>query len=84
MKLRGLEPACPLTTTVTGTTPPTPLGLTAVQLVVLLQLTPVAWVAPKEKAVAPAEVENPAPEIVTVVPPPAGPLAGVSEPSDGT
>ncbi len=79
------EPATPLTCTVTGTVIPcAPDGVTAEQLVVLLQLTPVAWVPPKKKMVAPATVEKPLPVIVTVVPPLGFPDVGLIELRDGT
>ena len=78
-------PATPLTFTVTETVVlRVPDGVTAMHVVVLPQLIPVAVVDPKVKMVAPAVVEKPLPVMVTVVPPLAGPLAGVSEPSDGT
>ena len=67
----------PATVTVTSTTP-LPAGLVALQLVVLAQLTPLAAVAPKRTVVAPAVVLKPVPVIVTIVPPAAGPLVGVT------
>jgi len=73
-----LAPATPFTLTVTETVVARdPDGVTAVQVVVLLQLTPLAALAPNAKAVAPAAVEKPVPVIVTVVPPEGGPVVGV-------
>ena len=59
--------------TVTFATP-VPAGLSAVIVVSLTTVTFVAAVVPKSTAVAPV---NPAPVIVTRVPPAAGPLVGL-------
>ena len=64
------------TVTVTSTVP-VPPGLVAVQLVVELQVTPVPGFVPKSTVVAPDVVENPVPVMLTVVPPAAGPDAGL-------
>ena len=47
------------------------------QVVVLLQRTPVAAFEPKAKVVAPTAVEKPVPVIVTEVPPEGGPAVGL-------
>ncbi len=73
-----MAPATPFTWTVTETIVERgPDGVTAVQVVVLLQLTKVAALVPNAKVVAPAAVENPVPGIVTVVPPEGGPAVGL-------
>ena len=59
--------------TVTSTVP-VPAGLSAVIVVALTTVTPVAAVVPKSTAVAPVK---PVPVIVTKVPPAAGPLVGL-------
>ena len=64
------------TVTVTSTEP-LPVGLTAVQLVVLAQVTEVPLAAPNLTVVAPAVVLKFVPVIVTVVPPATGPLVGL-------
>jgi len=66
----------------TDTMPLPPGGTTAVQVVVLEQLTPVASALPKRNCVLPAAVSNPAPVMLTVVP--AGPVFGEIDVSDGT
>ncbi len=60
-------------TTVTSTLP-LPAGLSAVIVVPLTTVTPVAAFVQKSTAVAPV---NPVPVIVTSVPPAAGPLDGL-------
>ena len=60
--------------TVTSTVPE-PAGAVAVMLVALLTAKLEAACAPKSTALAPV---NPVPVIVTVVPPPAGPVVGWS------
>jgi hypothetical protein len=63
--------------TVTRTsTVPLPAGLVALQLVVEAQETLLAGLAPNATVVAPGDVLNPVPLIVTAVPPAAGPLVG--------
>ena len=64
------------TVTRTSTVPAAWAGLVALQLVVVAQDTPVAALAPNATVVAPGVVLNPVPEIVTAVPPAAGPLVG--------
>src|SRR5581483_11601841 len=64
----------PETETVTSTVP-VPAGLTAMQLVLLAQTTRVAAAGPKLTVVRPV-VSNAVPVIMTVLPPPVGPLAG--------
>jgi hypothetical protein len=64
------------TVTRTSTVPAAWAGLVALQLVVVAQDTAVAAVAPKATVVAPGDVLNPVPVIVTAVPPAAGPLLG--------
>ncbi len=64
----------PMVTTVTSTVP-VPMGDVAVIEVALTIVTPVAFVVPNFTAVAPVK---PVPVIVTLVPPVAGPLAGLS------
>ena len=59
--------------TVTSTVP-VPAGLSAVIVVALTTVTPVAAVVPKSTAVAPVK---PVPVIVTNVPPADGPLVGL-------
>ncbi len=63
-----------MVTTVTSTVP-VPAGDVAVISVALTIVTPVAFVVPNLNAVAPVK---PVPVIVTVVPPVAGPVAGLS------
>lgn len=63
----------------TSTIPGNPRGVVTVQLVVVVQTTPVAGLfTPKVNAVAPGVVSNPVPVTVTTVPPPTGPLAAVT------
>jgi hypothetical protein len=63
--------------TVTRTsTVPLPAGLVALQLVVVEQETLLAGLAPNATVVAPGDVLNPVPLIVTVVPPAVEPLLG--------
>jgi hypothetical protein len=59
----------------TGTLP-VPAGLVTWQTVVVLQITAVPGFGPKFTVVAPAAASNPVPQMVTLVPPPAGPPAG--------
>jgi hypothetical protein len=60
----------------TSTVPAARAGLVALQLVVVEQDTAVAAVAPKATVVAPGDVMNPVPLIVTVVPPALEPELG--------
>ena len=78
-----LEEVLPKAVAVTYTVP-VPAGEVAVQLEVLEQLTDVAALVPKETVVPPEAVEKPEPEIVTTVPPAAGPLAGLRPLTTGT
>ena len=65
----------PVVVTVTSTVPVAPGGAVAVMLVALLTVKFVALVAPNLTAVAPVRL---VPVIVTVVPPVAGPVLGLS------
>jgi len=65
--------------TVTSTVP-LPAGLVAVIWVSLLTMMLLAGVAPNETLVAPVKPE---PVMVTLVPPAAGPLAGLTLDTDG-
>ncbi len=65
----------PLGVTTVTCTVPVPAGEVTVRLVSLTTLSEVPAVAPKLAAVAPV---NPVPLTVTVVPPPAGPLVGLT------
>ena len=65
--------------TVTSTTP-VPAGLVAVMAVALFTVKPAAAVLPKLTAVEPVKF---VPVIVTLVPPVAGPLAGLMEVTTG-
>jgi len=62
--------------TVTSIAPTAPAGLVAVMLVALITVTLVAATPPKLTPVAPVKF---VPVIVTLVPPAAGPLAGLTE-----
>ena len=72
------EAATPSTVAVTVTVP-LPAGDVPVQVVPLVQLTPVAAAPPKLKVVVPGATSKPLPEKVTVVPPAAGPEVGEIE-----
>ncbi len=67
--------------TVTSVEPAAPAGEVAVIEVDELTVTPVAGLPPK-LTVAP--LTNPEPAMVTTVPPPVGPLAGLTELTVGT
>ena len=72
-------PAVTVTSTVSELDPDgiVSAGEVAVQEVVEEQVTLVAWVVPKSTVVDPVPVEKPDPEIVTEVPPAAGPEFGL-------
>ena len=72
----GLGPAIVVTTTST-VAPLVPAGLVAVQLIVLVQLTPVAATLPKLTAVALSGVLRFVPLSVTDVPPAVRPTVGL-------
>ena len=69
-----VELVCPSLVTVTSTVPE-PAGLVAVIDVALFTVTPVAAVPPNATVAPDAK---PVPEMVTVVPPAAGPLDGLT------
>ena len=69
-----VELVCPPLVTVTSTVPE-PAGLVAVIDVALVAVKLAAGVEPKSTAVAPLRF---VPEMVTVVPPAAGPVAGLT------
>ena len=69
-----VELVCPPLVTVTSTVPE-PAGLVAVIDVALFTVTPVAAVEPKATVSPDAK---PVPEMVTEVPPAAGPVAGLT------
>ena len=69
-----VELVCPPLVTVTSTVPE-PAGLVAVIDVALFTVTPVAAVPPNDTVAPDAK---PVPEMVTEVPPAAGPVAGLT------
>src|SRR6478672_12174789 len=75
--LAGL--AALLTVATTLTVPATPAGVIIVQVVELEQLTDFAAVFPNLKTVALATVLKPVPVTVTLVPPAAGPVFGLTD-----
>ena len=68
-------PLCPLTATVTVTEPAVPAGVVAV---ICVALTTTTFVAAAEPNVTVAPAAKFVPIIVTDVPPPAGPLFGLT------
>ena len=74
----------PSTVTVTATVPRLPEGVVAWHWVLLEQETFVAALAPNKNRVEPTARSNPAPVMVTVVPPAVLPEEGEIELSDGT
>jgi hypothetical protein len=73
----------PATATVTSTVPTFPAGEVAVHCVEEAQLTLVAVTLPKDTLTAPGVVEKSVPEMVTEVPPLAGPDEGATPVTDG-
>lgn len=75
--------AWPATSAATSTVP-APAGLTAVQLVAIVQTTFVAGALPKRMLVPPGSVLKLTPAIVTAVPPDVGPPDGDTAVTAGT
>ena len=66
----------PAVVAVTSTAPAVPAGVVAVQVVAVVQATPVAGAPPKDRVVEP--VTKPVPVTVTPTPPATGPAAGAT------